>query len=242
VLIAAAVCPHPPVLFPEVAQGAAAELDPLRAACDRAVALLVKSGADRLHVVGRGDSERRHGSDAGGDLTAYGVDVRVGPAPGVLGLAATVGRRLAERAGTVPDGYLELPADTTPERAVELGRELAGEAERVALLVMGDGSARRDEHSPGYVDERAVPYDDAVAEALARADAPYLAGLTVDTARELMVAGRPAWQVLAGATEGAPFEGETIAYEAPYGVGYLVATWIGSDFDGAEAPGAQLRE
>ena len=224
-LIAAAVCPHPPVLFPEVAQGASAELDPLRAACDRAVAALARRGADRLYVVGGGPADREHGPDTGGDLRSYGVDVRVGPTPGVLDLAATTGRWLAERGGLTPDGYLELPSDLTPERAAERGAALADSADRVALLVMGDGSARRSENSPGYVDERAIPYDDAVAQALARADTAHLAGLDPDTARALMVAGRPAWQALAGAAGERTFHGETLAYEAPYGVGYHVALW-----------------
>ena len=224
-LIAAAVCPHPPVLFPEVAQGAAPDLEGLRAACDRAVAGLGASGADRLYVVGRGDRERRHGRDTGGDLTDYGTAVRVGPAPGVLGLAATTGRWLAERSGLTPDGYLEVAPGTPPERAAALGAELAREGDRVALLVTGDGSARRSEGSPGYVDERAVAYDDAVAEALGKADTAFLAGLDPALARDLMVAGRPAWQVLAGAAGERGLTGDLIAYEAPYGVGYFVAAW-----------------
>lgn len=239
-LTVAAVCPHPPVLFPEVAQGAATELASLRAACDRAVAVLGRSGADRLYVVGRGPAERRHGPEAGGDLSAYGVDLRVGPGPAVLDLAATTGRRLAERGGLVPDGYLELDPETTPERAAALGVEWAASAERVALLVMGDGSARRTESSPGYVDERAIPFDDAVAEALAKADTAALAGLDVDLAGELMAAGRPAWQVLAGAAGDAPFIGDLLAHEAPYGVGYLVATWTRDGFvDRVPVAGAQ---
>ncbi|WP_191275795.1 hypothetical protein [Nocardiopsis terrae] len=224
-LIAAAVCPHPPVLFPEVAQGAAPDLEALRDACDRAVGGLGASGADRLYVVGPGPGERRHGRDAGGGLDDYGVALRVGPRPGVLDLAATAGRWLAERSGLTPDGYQEVAPETAPERAAELGAALAGEGDRVALLVMGDGSARRAERSPGYVDERALPYDDAVAEALAEADAAHLAGLEPALARELMVAGRPAWQVLAGAVGERPLTGDLLAYEAPYGVGYFVAAW-----------------
>ncbi|SIO91157.1 class III extradiol dioxygenase subunit B-like domain-containing protein [Nocardiopsis sp. JB363] len=224
-LIAAAVCPHPPVLFPEVAQGAAAELASLRAACDRAATALARCEADRLYVVGRGPVEREYGPETGGDLRSYGVDVRVGPAPGILDLAATTGRWLAERGGLTPDGYLELPSDVAPARAAERGAALADSAARVALLVMGDGSARRTESSPGYVDARAIPYDDAVAEALAKADTAHIEELDPDTARALMVAGRPAWQALAGAAGGHPFNGETLYYEAPYGVGYHVAHW-----------------
>lgn len=213
------------MLFPEIAQGAAPDLEALRAACDRAVSGLGASGADRLYVVGPGPEERRHGRDSGGDLAEFGAAVRVGPAPGVLDLAATIGRWLAERSGLVPDGYLEVPAQTPPGRAAALGAELAEEGARVALLVLGDGSARRTEHSPGYADERATPYDDAVAEALAEADSARLARLDAGLARDLMVAGRPAWQVLAGAVGDRSLTGDLLAYEAPYGVGYFVAAW-----------------
>lgn len=241
-LTVAAVCPHPPVLFPEIAQGAATELDSLRAACDRAVATLGRSGFDRLYVVGRGPIERSHGAEAAGGLSGYGVDLRVGAGPAVLDLAATTGRWLAERGGLTPDGYLELAPDTRAERALALGAEWTGSAERVALLVMGDGSARRTESSPGRVDEQAVPFDDAVAEALSKADTAALAGLDADAAGELMVAGRPSWQFLAGATQGRPFIGDLLAYEALYGVGYLVATWTRDEgFDRVRRSGSQSR-
>ena len=51
-VIAAAVCPHPPLLVPEVAAGAASELDDLRAACLAAIEHL--SAADHLVVVHEG--------------------------------------------------------------------------------------------------------------------------------------------------------------------------------------------
>ena len=51
-LVAAAVCPHPPLIVPRLAAGAAPELDPLRTACADAVVALRTSGADRLVVVG----------------------------------------------------------------------------------------------------------------------------------------------------------------------------------------------
>lgn len=213
------------MLFPEVAQGAAPDLAALREACDRAVAGLGACEADLLYVVGRGPEERHYGRDAGGDLRDFGADVRVGPEPAVLDLAATTGRWLAEGSGLSPDGYLEVSSKTAPERALELGAALAAAGDRVALLVMGDGSARRTEHSPGYVDERAIPYDDALADALGKADTAHLAGLDPESARELMVAGRPAWQVLAGAAGESPLTGDLLAYEAPYGVGYFVAAW-----------------
>lgn len=42
--------------------------------------------------------------------------------------------------------------------------------------------------------------------------------------RELRAAGRAAWQVLGGAAGDDRFASEPLAAEAPYGVGYLVAS------------------
>src|SRR5690606_505434 len=99
------------------------------------------------------------------------------------------------------------------------------EAVRVALLVLGDGSACRSVRAPGYLDERAAPFDAAVSAALASADTGALLGLDADLARRVRAAGRAAWQVLAGAAEGAGLSGALRYDDAPYGVGYLVASW-----------------
>ncbi len=54
VLAAIAFCPSPPLLVPELAAGAAAELDPLRAACAGAVRRLLDAAPDELVVLGTG--------------------------------------------------------------------------------------------------------------------------------------------------------------------------------------------
>lgn len=219
-LIAAAVCPHPPLLVPEVACGAAPELDSLRAACAEAVRRL--AGAGPLVVVGSGPATREFEPDAAGSLRPYGADVMAGVGPAVLPLSLTIGRRLL---GAPPDGYLAVADDATPSACARLGAELAVRADRVALLVMGDASACRTERSPGYLDGRAEGFDAGIARALAGADAGALARLDPGLAADLLAAGRAPWQVLAGAAGDGRFTGELLADEAPYGVGYLVASW-----------------
>ncbi|MDA0563977.1 hypothetical protein LG943_06500 [Streptomonospora sp. S1-112] len=237
-LTAAAVCPHPPLLVPQVAAGAAAELAGLRAACDRAVAALAASGPDVVAVVGAGARDRDHPAGAGGGFADFGVPLRVGPGEPVLPPALTVGRWLAERAGVRPDRYAEVAAAAGPERCLARGAALAGAGRRVALLVMGDGSARNGEAAPAPADPQAPAFDRAVAAALAAADADALARLEPRAAERLMAQGRPAWQVLAGAAralpEGRPLRGELLAHEAPYGVGYFVAVWT-QEAGGVEA-------
>ncbi|MZE79097.1 hypothetical protein GTY57_19505, partial [Streptomyces sp. SID5475] len=111
------------------------------------------------------------------------------------------------------------------DRCAQVGREIATGAERVALLVMGDGSACRSVRAPGYLDERAAGFDAGVARALAEVDTEALMAVDEELAHELKAAGRAPWQVLAGAAEGADLDGELLYDDAPYGVGYHVATW-----------------
>jgi aromatic ring-opening dioxygenase LigB subunit len=118
-----------------------------------------------------------------------------------------------------------VPADAPADRMLGLGRGLAELADRVVLLVMGDGSACRTRQAPGYLDERAEPYDAAVAVALATADTATLAALDTALSEALKASGRAPWQVLAGAAEDAELNGELLYNDAPYGVGYFVATW-----------------
>ena len=99
----------------------------------------------------------------------------------------------------------------------------AGAGNGAVMLVMGDGSARRSVSAPGHLDERAVPFDDAVERAVRDGDLAEFAALDPGLARELMVTGRPAWQVLAGAWGPEKPATEILYADAPFGVAYLVA-------------------
>lgn len=72
-LVAAAVCPCPPLLVPEVAAGAAAELDALRAACDEALAALVAADPQLVVVVGAGPEAEVWTEGGAGSFQRYGV-------------------------------------------------------------------------------------------------------------------------------------------------------------------------
>ena len=67
-----------------------------------------------------------------------------------------------------------------------------------------------------------------MAHALATADLAALIALDARLADELQVAGRPAWQALAGAAESAEngYDSELLYAAAPYGVGYFAASWV----------------
>ncbi|MEV8021245.1 class III extradiol dioxygenase subunit B-like domain-containing protein [Streptomyces sp. NPDC086554] len=244
-LVAAAVCPCPPLLVPEVAAGAAPELDAARAACTDAIGVLAAARPDRLVVVGPAEQSGRgwHTQGARGSFRGFGVDlgVRLGaPAAheGADGLAdgaadrelppslAVAGWLLGRTEwSAAPLDGLGVGEPLGAERCIQVGGDIATRADRVALLVMGDASACRTLKAPGYLDERAAGFDAAVARALGAADVEALKGLDEQLAYELKAAGRAPWQVLAGAAEGAGLRGELLYEEAPYGVGYMVAAW-----------------
>ncbi|MFF4247973.1 class III extradiol dioxygenase subunit B-like domain-containing protein [Streptomyces sp. NPDC001822] len=237
-LVAAAVCPCPPLLVPEVAAGAGPELDAARNACRDALGVLAAARPDLLIVAGPAAPDGRgpYPPGAAGSFAGFGVDltVRLGTAPAGsaapgqrLPASLAVGAWLLEHArwdGAPAEG-LGVRESLSAERCLRAGKELADRAERVALLVMGDGSACRTVKAPGYLDERAEDFDAAAARALGSADLAALGALDETLAHELKVSGRAPWQVLAGAAGGADLAGHLLYEDAPYGVGYVVAAW-----------------
>jgi hypothetical protein len=235
VLIAAAVCPHPPVLVPAAMgeAGSGPELADLRAACAAAASGLVRARPGLIVVAGSGPSGRDYPWPSAGSLHRYGVPWSTGPGRPVLPLSLTVGTWLLTGAlagnGRTAPGPVVLRAVTetaSPAACRRLGARLAGLAPRVAMLVMGDASARKAIGVPGAQDPEAEEYDAGIAAALGAADAAALARLDPDRAAELRVTGRAPWQVLAGAAAGTPgLRGRLRLQTAPYDVSYLVASW-----------------
>jgi hypothetical protein len=142
-----------------------------------------------------------------------------------LPLSIGLGSRLLDEAGYQGRRSLQsVGAATSPAACAALGARLAAATPRAALLVMADGSARRSRRAPGYLDVRAEPFDAAVSRAVRTGDMPALLALDEALAAELMATGRPAWQVLAGAAAGRQPSCVVRYDDAPFGVGYLVAS------------------
>lgn len=94
-----------------------------------------------------------------------------------------------------------------------------------AVLVMGGGSARRRDGAPGYIDDRAVAYDDELARLIGDADVSTLATPDLALARALL-ADLPAPLAVAARLVGDnAVHGELVSYDAPYGVANFVARW-----------------
>ncbi len=192
-LVAAAVCPHPPLLIPE-ASGAAEVLGELRAACAAAVAELAGSEPGLLAVVGGAAQSARYPWSAAGGLHELGIPVTIGTGPPRLPLSLTVGSWLLRQHAPGLAGeraqFCAVRRSLPPQPCLDLGAGLAALAPRVALLVLGDGPARRAVGVPGAPDPAADAYDAEIAAALATADPFRLAGLDPALDDELLVAGR----------------------------------------------------
>jgi hypothetical protein len=208
---AVAFCPHPPLLLPEIATGIGIEMQSLRSACDDSIDRLAAAAAGGLLVIGAD----------GPPVTARDF------APGIPA-TTTEGRRplalfVAEwllRERQLNPTYVAIGADGRPESP------WPETAEPIALLVMGDGSARRSLKGPGYLDERAQQFDDAVVAALAAGSVDGLADLDLALAAELLVGGAATWVAAANLIgTDRRWRGEILYADAPYGVMYAVAFW-----------------
>jgi aromatic ring-opening dioxygenase LigB subunit len=235
VLSLVVVLPHPPLLVPELAAGAAGETAELRAAVRHAVTRLAEA-PDWIAVGADPGGRRTVPAGTAGTFAGFGRDVRVTLGPGAgppdpeLPLPLLVAGWAAGETGRAPRIRGELVADDAPTaECLRLGRELAAEADtadgRVGLLIVGDGAATHTEKAPGHLDERAGPFDAGIAKALEHGDPAPLVALDPGLAAELWAAGRAPWQVLAGAADDRDWHGELLYSAAPYGVAYHVAVW-----------------
>jgi hypothetical protein len=145
---------------------------------------------------------------------------QVDPVPDVRAAALAAVAWLAE------GGPVVVVAD---DQGARVGRHLlaaagAVEGEGSSYLVVANGSARRNDTAPGYVDDRAVPYDTAVEAALRAPEPDALAGLDVALGRELLVGNPPGLVRLGGLLVG--MGPATVDYaDDPLGVSYWVARW-----------------
>ena len=247
-LVAALACPHPPLLLPGLG-GGADPLARLRAAILDGLKDLAAAEPETLVLVGDADRTARWdlamprcGARFAAKRVAFGLADLSGPA---LPLSLSVGQELLDAAGWPGPRELVSVAETASfDECQALGWELADTRRRAALLVLGDGSARRGEKAPGYLDPRAADYDDLVLRGLS-GDLAALRHLDPVLGMELLVAGRAPWQVLAVAAAaeapmassvpvGARQPGDRAARaprariryaDDPFGVYYVVSSW-----------------
>ncbi|RAV13266.1 hypothetical protein DQP55_10790 [Mycolicibacterium sp. GF69] len=224
-LSAIAIVPSAPVMIPELAGDAAAELADLRDAVFAAVVGL----PPRWVAVGVGRSDVRIGADHVGTFGGYGVDLRVRLSPGAGGepvalpLCALITGWLRGAARPEAAAEVRVYADGHGvDAALVHGRRLRAEIDEAAgeigVLVVADGANTLSPTAPGGFDPDSIAVQAALDDALAGGDIAALTRLPD------AIVGRVAYQVLAGLLENGSASAKELYRGAPYGVGYYSGT------------------
>jgi hypothetical protein len=221
VLTAVAIIPSAPVLVPELAGAAAAEVADLREAVLQAAAALPQ----RWIAVGVGATASRTGPDAAGTFAGFGVDVPVALSPGThpvahLPLCALITGWV--RGQVQPAAAAQVRCYVNGDVAVDAGRslraELDADSDPVGVLIVADGCHTLTPSAPGGYEPADVAVQNDLDDALAGGNPTALAQLPA------AVVGRAAFGVLAG-LEPAPRTATELYRGAPYGVGYFAGVW-----------------
>jgi hypothetical protein len=228
VLGAIAIVPSAPVLVPELAGAAAAEVADLSAAVLEAAALL----PPRWIVIGTGRTDDvlgPDGSNSVGTFAGFGVDVRVrlsprADRPGELPLCALMAAWVRGQAQPGASAQVRVyRSDQEADAALALGRQLRAEIDRstdpIGVLVVADGANTLTPTAPGGYQPEDADAQSALDDALASGDVVVLARLP------RQIPGRVAFQVLAGLAEPGPRTAKELYRGAPYGVGYFAGAW-----------------
>lgn len=224
-LAAIALSPSAPVLVPELAGTAAAEVAGIREAAIEAASTL----PDQWIAVGVGPGELLI-TRARGTFAGYGADVPVSLCPEQFGpvtpmpLCALFAGWLRGQAN--PDAAVSVrvhPQDLGADEAVARGRLLRelidADTEPIGVLVVADGLKTLGPSAPGGEDLDSGAVQAALDDALAAGDTAALARLPEG------IEGRVAYQVLAGLAGPGPRSARELIRGAPYGVGYFVGLW-----------------
>ncbi|GLE56183.1 hypothetical protein NJBCHELONAE_14910 [Mycobacteroides chelonae] len=244
-LISAAVCPHPVMLIPDIAGEVEGDWRRLRDACLETVRRLnipifggghvIAENAPHLVVIVGGDDTTRSFDPACayGSLWSNGIRWDYGwgvesEDPQPLPLSLTLGywlmskSRIGETGIIVADvAFQAIDYHASPQACTELGRDLARRAERVAMIVMGEGSTCMTAADWARDAQRGKLSDGQVLQALSEADADALARIDFQE----NATGRAAWQVLAGAAGDQRFHGYLHATGSRRDNRYFAASW-----------------
>ncbi|MDM4142929.1 MULTISPECIES: hypothetical protein [Mycobacterium] len=227
-LSAIAIVPSAPVLVPELAGAAAAEVADLVAATLAAAALL----PDRWVAIGTAPNDDEFGPDTVGTFAGFGVDVPVQLSPRPDGAAAPVPLPVCAllaawvRGQAQPQASAQVRvyrADQDGATARRLGEHLRAEIDRspepVGVLVVADGANTLTPAAPGGYDPANAAAQEALDDALGSGDVAALGRLPDQ------IVGRAAFQVLAGLAGPGPRSAKELYRGAPYGVGYFAGVW-----------------
>ncbi|MGL4745680.1 MAG: hypothetical protein ACRCXL_15005 [Dermatophilaceae bacterium] len=207
-IAAVAVVPSAPALLPRYT-GRVDVLAEVRTAAVEAVRTAISTpGVERVVLIAATDREPRHTMPPLGQRVGeYLLSLAQSPADAVqlvpwdAPVAECRARGAEIAAGSAPSGLEVGEESSRPVTGGVVSAAEAGGASSV-LVVVADGSARRGEKAPGYLDDRAFGFDDALVAALRDADPAALLALDATLAADLLAHGRAPLQVAAAAMAG----------------------------------------
>lgn len=217
------ICPTPPMLLPgATGRVSVPERERLLGEIHAAISWLCATREPVLVLAAGQGGEVIEGTVL--DAAAFGVRYQA-----TLGAAEPNAHRTPHTPGMLVAASLLTgrPARGVEVDDVDVAYRQANRSQPGAVLVMGGGSARRRDGAPGYLDPRAVPYDDSLVahigharvDTLTTPDLDLADALLCDLARPLSVAARIA------AEWAQPLRAQVDSYTADHGVANIVARW-----------------
>lgn len=209
--------PAAPLLVADLAGEARDRDAAARAACGSVVRDVAAAGHDGVTVLAAVTTTEDWVESAVWDFAGFGVARQSRPRGPVLPWPLGVGAWWLDQVGYAGRRrYVGIDDVPEPSTAPQSG----------AVLVVGDGSARRHERAPGHLDPRAESFDAAIRAALIAGDIAALGGIDGELAGELMCSGASTWRTLARWIGDRSVDSSELRLEtAEYGVAYFAALW-----------------
>lgn len=122
----------------------------------------------------------------------------------------------------IPVNYSHLDYETHFEFGRSLQQEILNHNKRIAVIASGDLSHRLTEDAPAGFSETGKKFDEQVLRFLEKRDHKGLIGMDPKLVRDAHECGLRAFLILLGIFNTVNIRFETISYEYPFGIGYLV--------------------
>lgn len=124
----------------------------------------------------------------------------------------------------VPIAYSYLDIETHFKFGEILKKAIESQDKKIAIVASGDLSHRLTPEAPAGYSPRGKEFDEKLIELLKKKDVEGILNMDSDLIEEAGECGYRSIIILLGALNGLKWQPETLSYEGPFGVGYLVAS------------------
>ena len=125
----------------------------------------------------------------------------------------------------VPIAFSYLDIETHFKFGKALRKVIDSQDKKVAIVASGDLSHRLTPEAPAGYNPRGKEFDEKLVELLKKKDDKGILNMESDLIEEAGECGYRSIVILLGALNGLKYHSETLSYQGPFGVGYLVASF-----------------